>query len=466
MTRFSAKKLSLVAAVLMGTFSVLASAIVYDSGAIPTINAQADKERADLIKQAKRESTVEGTIEDRYGNPICRSEEAGTPGQVVSPAYSYLVGYNSPIYGLSGLRAKYEEQLFDGGDDNVGKTIRLTLDANLQESCYNLLQVEGSIIVMNASTGEILAAASRADASLEYDANAVDNEISGEGDAVKRQMDLYQEQDSFLLDRVLMSDDTAGSTMKVVITAAMIQAGMQGYLYDDTDGRFYTAAGACIQNIGGLCYGPDLNLQDALIHSSNTYFASAAVELGSANLTATMDAFCLNQTIELDFGTLSSSYTLDPMDKAELAQLGFGQGTMQLSPMNVALFMAPVVNGGTMQKPYLVQSIYDENSPLEEGKPQVLSQAMTEQQADTERELLHEVAVSDGFTEENYGCYVTLKTGTAQTHRGDNHLYYLMGVQTQEGENYVILVSVNNSSSTSSSIRNIASQALVYLMQS
>ena len=53
--------------------------------------------------------------------------------------YSPIIGYNSPIYGTSGLRKTYEEKLLLGGKDRVGATIRLTTDNELQSFCYHLL---------------------------------------------------------------------------------------------------------------------------------------------------------------------------------------------------------------------------------------------------------------------------------------------------------------------------------------
>lgn len=119
-----------------------------------------------------------GALLDRNNQPINNS--VGTPGayirQYLVPNLSSLVGYTNPIYGKAGLELTldpyltgmngtpastiwYDRVLF--AQSPTGNDVRLTLDISLQTRADELLaDSDGAIILMNAETGEILAAAS------------------------------------------------------------------------------------------------------------------------------------------------------------------------------------------------------------------------------------------------------------------------------------------------------------------
>lgn len=462
----SVKKLAALFAFLVSLFGMFAVLLTYKTGAIPFLNPSADAERQAYLDQHNREKTVEGSIVDRSGTPITQATEPGEPATVISTAFSDIVGYNSDVYAQYGLRREFYSALFNGGTDGVGQTLHLTIDAALQQFCYDQLGAnEGAVLVIDSCTGEILAMASRSYPDLEYDANRVDEVVSDSGEDVSCMMNLYQQRDSFFLNRATMAGDPPGSTMKIVTALCMLQNGMEDFVYDDSTGQFHVG-GNTISNFNNAVYGPDLDLQTALNVSSNTYFAAAACELGTERLEKTMKSLGIGEEIECDWTVLTSGYEFkNSSDYSEMAQVGFGQGRLSVSPMNVAMFMMPVLNEGKLMTPWLIGGISDEKDSFT-NKPDVYSKPMSRSQARKLGDLLHGTALYYGFDEETYGR-VYAKTGTAETSRGTNHIYYVCGLEKagREERNLTVVASMNNTSSMSGSLGPIIKNIAAYLVQ-
>ncbi len=120
-----------------------------------------------------------GQILDHNNQPIAFT--TGQPGdytrQVVDPNLGPIIGYTHPIYGQAGLEASLDPYLrgLQGypASTNIldklfyaqnppGLDVRLSLDLNLQRKVDALMQGHtGALVVLNASSGEILAMASQ-----------------------------------------------------------------------------------------------------------------------------------------------------------------------------------------------------------------------------------------------------------------------------------------------------------------
>jgi cell division protein FtsI/penicillin-binding protein 2 len=119
-----------------------------------------------------------GSILDRHEKPL--AESTGQPGDILR-TYTYpnlgpIVGYTHPIYGQAGLEASLDRTLrglqgypslalwwehLQYGYPPPGLDVRLSLDLDLQARADQLLADDpGALVLLNAETGEILAAAS------------------------------------------------------------------------------------------------------------------------------------------------------------------------------------------------------------------------------------------------------------------------------------------------------------------
>lgn len=427
--------------------------LILGTGLIPGADTAVDARTRKLEDIAARKATVEGSFFDRNGFPISEGTTPGKPATVLfDEAYSHTIGYNSNMYGTSGLRKLLYDHLFYGGNDHTGAAVTLTTHNDLQQYCYDLLAgSEGSIIVMDAETGELLACASRSHSEVGYNVNEID-----------QQFKTYSQYNAFFLNRATMAQDTAGSIFKILTAASMLENDMGDYMYDDLDGNFKIGSGT-IHNYKNAVYGAGIDLQTALNKSVNVYFASASQELNARNLQNTAHRFLFGQEISLDFTTLDSTFDLGNLsDRMLLAQTAYGQGQVAVSPLQIAMVMAGVINDGTMMKPYLIQQITDDGKTIYTARPEKASNALDKDIARQLQDYLKSTAESYGLTEELYGT-VYAKTGTADQGTNHlNHIYFLAGAQIND-HRYVILADRSNTNQTSGALKQTVSSVLTYL---
>lgn len=426
--RIAAVLAALATAAMGMAFLLLAS-----SGVVPGASPAADERKQLLVAQAERAATVEGVFLDRYGDNITLPNEPGKAARAVHPeAYSYLLGYSSEIYGQSGLRARYQTA-FGGGKDHVGPEIRLTIDSGMQQFAYDLLAgTEGSCVILDAETGEVLALTSRSDAELGLNLEQLDSAFQD-----------YLKRDAFFLDRAVRVEDPPGSTFKLVTAAALIENGVSGFTCDDcTELR---VGGTVIHNFGGAAYR-SVDLKTALQNSVNVYFAKAGLELGAEKLADTARRFLYGVPIETDFGTFTSKFGLgERTGHLQLASTALGQGETATCPLHISMMMTAVLNRGVIMTPHVIDSISDDGK-TSTTKPETASRAISAATAEELKRLLHNNALSYGF-DESYGT-VYAKTGTADTSRG-NHVYILAGVEDVGGRKLAICLDQCNTTASS-----------------
>lgn len=397
---------------------------------------------------------MEGDYVDRNGNFIMGSYEPGADATANYPenfAYAYLLGYYSVsgttenTYGLRGNLKNYT--LFHLDNEGKGATVKLTTDNGLQDFCWQLLgSEEGSIAVLDNATGKILALASSS--GVDYDVNDVNSLLGSEVEGSQYRRGTYE-------------TDPPGSTFKIVTaTAALTKAeeeNLDESWFDYTDtGSFYAMGSDFeITNWAYLSYG-DINLEDAMNHSVNTYFANLGIKTGVEQLEKTAEAYMIGKDIEIPFlTTLHSSIEFDK-EQIEVAQTSFGQGKTQITPLQIAMICQSVANNGTMMQPYIVDSIHSGKLPLYKAFQKKLSTTMDETVNEKLKEILHSTAVGYGFDEASYGM-VYAKTGTAECANDRIHTY-ITGFTDQ----YSFVVSRNNSDISTTDIP-IAQQLVQYL---
>lgn len=446
-----------ISATVFVTFFFIYNLIVA-GGLFAGADSEHQEKKAQLQQEEARKITLEGPIIDRNGDAITQAETVGKPAVLLfDECYSYLVGYNCKMYGTSGLRSRMGKYLFDGGTDNIGAEITLTTDNGLQQFCYDILGAsEGSVIVMNADTGALLACTSRSHAQVGYNANLVCD------DPELNKYPEYRNYDSFFFNRSTTSADPPGSTFKIVTAASLLENDMGDYVYNDTTG-FVEIDGAKLRNFADAVQGK-VDLQKALNQSVNVYFATAAQHLRAYNLQITAEKFMLGVPLDLDFCDLYANFDLGDMsDNVLLARTAFGQGHTTVAPLQIVMFMEAVLCDGTINKPYLIERITDDGKVIQQTKPQVLSEAIEDHTARTLKEYLHSTAEGYGYTEDLYGM-VYAKTGTADMANGMNHIYMLIGVEIEEKGNFVILIDRRNTTSTSGAVKKDAESILNYLL--
>jgi len=417
--------------------------LVFQSRLIPGSNPDGDERVSALEKQKEREETMEGSILDRNGTPLSVATEVGEPAELIYPEEtSFLLGYNSKSHGTSGLRSRYSDYLYRGGKDDIGATLNLTIDSELQRLSYGIIGNSiGSIIVLDNETGEILSCVSRSSADVPYNANLIEENS-----------DTYNEIEAFYFNRATFAQDPPGSTFKLITATALLETGNDTFTIEDS-GEFMG-----IHNARNVVYGT-IDLAKALIKSINTYFANAGVYLGGPTLEDVCKRFMIGTPIELDFTTLHSNLDLENYEPELVASTSFGQGKLKLSPLHISMILSGILNDGELMKPFLVKEISDDEKIIKTTKPEILSQVCSSETSEEMKHLLNKVAISYGFDEKTYGK-VYAKTGTAQLGNGKeyNHIYLVFGT-----DKYSCIISKDCSFDSSHSLAAPAKEILKYL---
>lgn len=404
-----------------------------------------------------------GLFYDRQGRALYtrRKKDDGTFVRYANHPYlySHIIGYNSPIYGKSGLEATYNRYLLNISEDDpisklqgailghgVGNDVYLTIDDDLQAMAYNGLEgKKGAVICMNPKTGEILAMASRPS----FDLNTLD-----------QNWQTYVEDDANapLYDRAGMGLYPPGSTMKVVTSLGILQEGVDLDYFDDGTA---VINGFSFKNYNDRAFG-SISLREALIYSANTYFADKIQEVSPKKMQEVADACYFNKKIPFDIPVkMSRAEYKSSMDDTLLGAQAFGQGEILASPLNMLMVYSAIGNGGEMVQPRLVDRVQKpEGEVLKETSPKVISE-LDPEDCKQVSSYLKDVAQQTGFTSQVPYVVPAGKTGTADSKDNQLHAWYA-GYAPADDPTFAVVVLVENGGHGGEVARPIAGQLMNY----
>ena len=312
------------------------------------------------------------------------------------------------------------------GTQNKGASIETSINPSMQEAAYTMLgNLSGSVVAIEPSTGRILAMVS----TPSY--NPGDLTAHDSGDASQAYQKLASRSDNPMLNRATSQLYPPGSTFKVVVAAAALESGQYHPDSQLPAGASYTLPGTNYNLTNATATGNGVNgrisMENALAYSSNTAFAQLGVSLGGKALAEQARKFGYGSTITLD-GTNSTGRPMKavaskfPEDQSQdrLALASIGQGDTLSTPMQAAMTVAAVANGGKLMQPTLVDRVRSSDlSVISETTPSVYSQAFS---TDTAKAL---TTMMDAVTTKSYpelaipGMQVAAKSGTAQIGAGN-----------------------------------------------
>ncbi|HLT97635.1 MAG TPA: penicillin-binding transpeptidase domain-containing protein [Acidimicrobiia bacterium] len=356
----------------------------------------------------------------------------------LGPLFAHTVGYTSSVVGDGGLEAAYVDELRSRrdltlsdivaailGNDLRPRSMRLTLDADLQQAAWDALgDRSGAVVALDPRTGAVLASVSKP---------SFDPAVLGGSEAAAEWDALLADPANPLLDRATRENFPPGSTFKTVVTAAALEFGVA-----DTETRFddvrefqLPGSSATVSNFGGgLCGdGSTVTLARAFIRSCNTIFADLAIQVGADDVGEMAEALGFNRELELPWDAARSVFPTDSLldDPAALGQSGLGQRDVRATPLQMAMVAAAIANGGTVMQPYYVDEMFDaEGNTVDRTDPEELGEAMSATTAETLTQLMERVVTEGTGTAATVpGVRVAGKTGTAQAGGGTSYPWFI-----------------------------------------
>ncbi len=236
--------------------------------------------------------------------------------------------------------------------DVPGKTIRLTVDAGLQEYAARRLGNEsGSVVVIDCLTGGILTMASMPS----YDPNSFSDGIGN------NEWKMLQADDHIpMLNKSLQGLYPPGSTVKPMAALAVLRAGV------DPEETIFCGGGYRLGNRTFKCLGRhgSVNMTTAIMKSCNTYFYAMANRLGYDSIAPVAKMTGLGQEFDLPvasqrYGTVpDSAWKMRKYNKewsrSDSLNATIGQGYIIVSPLQLAVMSARIASGRNLQPSLIV----------------------------------------------------------------------------------------------------------------
>ena len=144
--------------------------------------------------------------------------------------------------------------------------------------------------------------------------------------------------------------------------------------------------------------------------------------------------------------------------KWELLNNVLDQGDTLITPLNNALIMCAIANNGVIQKPYLADHIENYNGGvIKEYEPQEYTKALTEEEANTMKEMLTAVIEEGtGSVLQTSQYTVAGKTGSAEYNSNKDSHAWFVGMSNVEDPDLVVSVLVEDGGSGGQSAAPIA----------
>lgn len=342
-------------------------------------------------------------------------------GQTGLEAYydKYLQGINGELLTETDLVGS---ELADGSMSYVpainGLTVTLTIDAVIQTIVENVLQLAmyqqkpqaARCIVLDVTTGEILAMASKPSVDL--------NNLP---------RDNLEYLMKYSKNTLLTDVYEPGSTFKVLTAAACLEEYRRGnpkafsaeHIFGNSSGiRIIDGSKISCWTKHANGKHSNQNLSDALNNSCNPIFTDIALSLGKSTMYEYLDKFGYGSVTGIDFSGEQAGILVPKtsVTNGDLARIGFGQ-TIAVTALQLCMATASAVNGGLLMQPYLVKEISDPTTGkvVKRFSPTVVNRTVSaETSAQIASMLKRVVDEGGGKNAKIEGYQVGGKTGTAQ----------------------------------------------------
>jgi penicillin-binding protein 2 len=256
-----------------------------------------------------------------------------------------------------------------------GDAVYLSIDASLQRATASSLaaglerdgKTAGASVVVDPRTGEVLAMVSLPG----YDTNLFTHGIS------RAQYDrLLNDPDRPLLNRAIAGQYAPGSTFKMVTATAGLQEGKITPQTLLNCPPYINVGGWIYHNWASYSLGW-MNVAKALATSCDTFFYQVAAMVGDVTLARYARAYGFGTATEIEMPGVMAGLVPDRIWKqvqcgvpdlnsdacrwseGDTITFGIGQSYLLTTPLNQAMYVAALANGGRVLRPTLVHVVRD-----------------------------------------------------------------------------------------------------------
>ncbi len=377
--------------------------------------------------------------------------------------YAHVVGFSTN--GKAGLESTMNFNLLRShdfilertvneikGEKNVGDNVITTLNSALQEAAYNALGGnDGAVIVMEPSTGKILAMVSKPDFNP--------NTIAADWERITA----ADSKGSVLVNRAAQGLYPPGSTFKILTTLEYIH---ENNRYED---YHYTCSGStAVSNTTIHCYGNlvhgEQDLKAAFANSCNSAYADIGLGLDKTKFSELCDSLLFNQALPGNIGANKSSFTLNKNSGDGLAmQTAIGQGETLVTPYHMALLVSAIANDGVLMRPYLVDHTENqEGTVVKSYEPSVYRELFAKEEAALLADYMKYVVTNGTGAKLNGQSYTAAgKTGSAEfsDNKSESHSWFV-GFAHREDKTDIAVAVIAEKAGTGSQVAVPAAKAI------
>ena len=339
-----------------------------------------------------------------------------------------------------------------------GNNVYLTLDVNIQsivekylsQAVIDNLSDYGTAIVMEPSTGNILAMANYPDYDLNTPFTPTDVAVSSSWDTLSS-----EEKNDYLYDmwrnKAVQNTYEPGSTFKIITAAVGLE---ENIVESDVANSFYCAGHEVVDNTIINCWRStnphgEQTLKQALANSCNPAFIQLGLKIGTSTLYKYYDAFGLLNSTNSDFYGESNSvfFNKDTIRKVELATASFGQG-VTITPLQLVTAVSAIANEGILMQPRIVDKIVDPNTgSTTTTETTQIRQVISKETASEMMDMLdYVVSNGTGKYADVKGYSIGGKSGTSENLAQDDGTYVasFIGLSPTVNTQVVVLVALYN----------------------
>lgn len=320
--------------------------------------------------------------------------------------------YNSKLQGEMGYKdvkvnaLNKEIEILDEKNASIDNNIQISLDIRLQKYIQEIFTGKsGAVVVMDATNGEVLSAASFPE---------FDNNIFARGISVKEWNEMRNDFNHPFTNKIINGLYPPGSIIKMGVALSFLENGIEDDYSVNCSGSL-TIGNRNFRCWKGHGHG-NVNFRKAIAESCDDFFYKGSLRIGINKISHTLDKLGFGQLTGIDqineFVGINPNKDWkekkynQPWYVGETVITSIGQGNMLVTPIQMARYTSYMATG-KLPKPHFYKANYEEPKELDIQKSHL----------DILRKGMYDVSYAEKGSAKRYiNSKVTIasKTGTAQ----------------------------------------------------